>query len=107
MTIIATPLFLRGIKALRKKYPSIREDLDRLYQDLEEDPQQGDPLGKNCHKVRFAIAAKKTGKRNDSRIITCVKIVAETIHLLDVYEKSERSTVSDKELDNLIKQIED
>ena len=107
MNIIATPLFLRGIKALRKKYPSVRADLDRFYEDLEADPQQGDPLGKNCYKVRFAISSKNTGKRNDSRVITCVKIVADTIHLLDVYEKSERSTVSDKELDNLIKQIDD
>ncbi len=107
MTILPTPLFLRGIKALRKKYPSVREDLAKLYEELQEDPQQGESLGKNCYKVRFIIASKRTGKRDNSRLITCVRIQNETIHLLDVYDKADRSTVSDRELDNLIKQIED
>lgn len=107
MNIIATPFFLRGIKALRKKYPSVRQDLDRLYEELQEYPQQGESLGKNCYKVYFAIASKKTGKRDSSRVITFVRIENDTIHLLDIYDKADRSTVSDKELDNLIKQIED
>jgi hypothetical protein len=36
-----------------------------------------------------------------------VKIEKDTIHLLDISDKAERSTVSDKELDNLLKQIEE
>jgi hypothetical protein len=107
MIIIASPLFLRGIKTLHKKYPSIPADLEKLKQELQEDPQKGSPLGKNCYKVRFAIASQKTGKRDSSRLITCVKIENDTIHLLYVYDKAERSTVSDKELDNLLKQIEE
>jgi hypothetical protein len=77
-----------------------------LLESLEEDPQQGKSLGKNCYKVRFDIASKKTGKRDNSRVITCVRIVDDKIHLLDVYDKADRSTVSDKELENLLKQIE-
>jgi mRNA-degrading endonuclease RelE of RelBE toxin-antitoxin system len=107
MNILSTPQFMRGIKALRKKYPSVIADLEQLKEDLQEDPQQGDPLGKNCYKVRFAIASKKTGKRDSSRLITCVRIEKDTIHLLDVYDKAERSTVSDKELEALLKQIEE
>jgi mRNA-degrading endonuclease RelE of RelBE toxin-antitoxin system len=106
MTIEYTPLFLRHIKALRKKYPSVGADLEKFGQSLLDDPQQGDPLGKNCYKVRFAITSKKTGKRDNSRVITCVRIVDDKIHLLDVYDKADRSTVSDKELENLLKQIE-
>jgi hypothetical protein len=70
------------------------------------DPQQGESLGKNCYKVRFAIAAKSTGKRNDSRIITCVKIQNKTIHLLAAFEKGERATIKGKKLDNLLKDID-
>jgi mRNA-degrading endonuclease RelE of RelBE toxin-antitoxin system len=107
MTIQYTAAFLKSIKALRKKYPSVGTDLEALGESLQNDPQQGESLGKNCYKVYFAIASKKTGKRDSSRLITCVRIEKDTIHLLDVYDKSERSTVSDKELDALLKQIED
>ena len=107
MTIEVLPSFKRALKQLAKKYPSVPDDYLRLLEKLEEDPQQGESLGKNCYKVRFDIASKKTGKRDNSRVITCVRMVEDMIHLLDIYDKADRSTVSDRELDNLIKQIED
>lgn len=107
MTIEVLPSFKRGLKQLAKKYPSVTDDYLRLLESLEDNPQQGESLGKNCYKVRFDIASKKTGKRDNSRVITCVRIVEETIYLLDIYDKADRSTVNDKELDSLIKQIED
>jgi mRNA-degrading endonuclease RelE of RelBE toxin-antitoxin system len=100
------PSFKRALKHLAKKYPSVPNDYLRLLENLQEDPQQGESLGKNCYKVRFDITSKKTGKRDNSRVITCVRIVEDTIHLLDVYDKADKSTVSDKELENLLKQIE-
>ncbi len=107
MTIQILPSFKRALKQLAKKYPSVPDDYLRLLENLQEDPQQGEPLGKNCYKVRFDISSKKTGKRDNSRVITCVKIVNDIIYLLDIYDKADRSTVNDKELDSLIKQIED
>lgn len=106
MTIIYTAVFLKHIKALMKKYPSVGDDLEALGENLLADPQQGESLGKSCYKVRFSISSKKTGKRNDSRIITCVKIENDTIHLLAAYEKGERATIKGKALDNLLKHIE-
>ena len=106
MITIPTPFFLKTVKALQKKYPSIMADLAALRLSLLKDPQQGESLGKGCYKVRFAISSKKTGKRNDSRIITCVKIENDTIHLLAAFEKSERATIKGKALDNLLKQID-
>lgn len=106
MIIKYTPLFLKHAKALAKKYPSLGTDLEKLGERLLEDPQQGESLGKSCYKVRFAISSKKTGKRNDSRLITCVKIENDTIHLLAAFEKGERATIKGKALDNLLKQIE-
>ena len=82
-------------------------DLAEFRLSLLDDPQQGESLGKSCYKVRFAITSKNTGKRNDSRIITCVKIQDEVIHLLAAFEKGERGTIKGKALDNLLKHIED
>ncbi len=80
-------------------------DLAEFRLSLLDDPQQGESLGKSCYKVRFAIMSKNTGKRNDSRIITCVKIQDDVIHLLAAFEKGERGTIKGKALDNLLKHI--
>jgi mRNA-degrading endonuclease RelE of RelBE toxin-antitoxin system len=106
MIIIALPSFRNSLKQLAKKYASIPDDYESLLDSLSENPLQGTPLGKGCYKVRFAIASKKTGKRDNSRVIMCLKIQEDTIHLLDIYDKAERSTVSDAELKRLLKQIE-
>jgi hypothetical protein len=74
MTIESLPSFRRELKHLAKKYPSIPDDYAALLASLQNDPQQGEALGKNCYKVYFAIASKKTGKRDSSRLITCVRI---------------------------------
>jgi mRNA-degrading endonuclease RelE of RelBE toxin-antitoxin system len=106
MIIKYTPAFLKDIKALKKKYPSVGTDLEALGESLLSNPQQGESLGKSCYKVRFSISSKNTGKRNDSRIITCVKIDKDIIHLLAAFEKSDRATIKGKKLDNLLKQID-
>ena len=105
MTITPLPPFLKDIKALQKKYPSVREDFEKFLEMLEEDPHMGESIGRNCYKVRFDIKSKRTGKRDNSRIITCVKIERDTIFLLAAYDKSEKSTVKNKELDLLLNQI--
>jgi len=50
------------------------------------------------------IKSKNTGKSGGARVITCVKIVAEKIYLLTIYDKSEQSTITDKERDELLKE---
>ena len=105
MIIEPSPQFLRDIKALSKKYPSVPSDLVRFSESLLSDPQQGESLGKSCYKVRFDIKSKNTGKRDNSRIITCVKLQGDTIFLLAAYDKAEKATVKGKALDLLLKQI--
>ncbi len=101
------PLFLKSIKALQKKYPSLLDDLENFAENLQTEPFQGISLGRNCYKVRFDIKSKKTGKRDNARIITCVKIERDTIYLLDAYDKSDKSTIKGKELDRLLSQVPD
>ena len=103
-SIVPTLAFLKKVKKLAKKYPSMKGDLEKLREDLFENPLEGDSLGKDCYKVRMAIESKNRGKSGGSRVITCVKIVDETIYLLTIYDKGEQSTISDKVLDGLLKE---
>jgi hypothetical protein len=98
--------FNHDVKKLAKKYPSIFNDLENLFNDLEANPFQGDALGDNCFKVRLAITSKGKGKSGGARVITCIRIENDTIHLLTIYDKSEISNISDKYLESLRKKIE-
>ena len=73
---------------------------------LKEDPFVGADLGHGLRKVSMAVSSKGKGKRGGVRIITFLIDKSEdniTIELLDVYDKSEVSTLSDSELKHLIK----
>ncbi len=101
--IYTSDFFAKELKKLAKKYPSIKTDLQTFSITLINDPFQGAPLGKDCYKTRMAIKSKGKGKRSGSRIITCVKIIASSVFLLSIYDKSEKESISDKELDKLLK----
>lgn len=102
--IFTTSFFERQLKTLSKKYPSIKNDYKALIDSLKEEPKQGEALGKDCYKIRMAITSKVKGKCGGGRVITCVKIVAESVFLLSIYDKGNKENISDKELDNLLKQ---
>jgi mRNA-degrading endonuclease RelE of RelBE toxin-antitoxin system len=93
----------RDVKQLVKKYPSFKLDLETLISSLEENPQQGEPLGKDCFKVRIAIRAKKKGKSGGARVITCVKIIDEEVFLVAVYDKREFDTLTDKTIEQRLR----
>lgn len=106
MKIKLEATFRREFKYLRKKYPSLLKDLQLLGESLQLNPKQGAALGLDCYKIRIAISSKKTGKSGGARIITCVKIINDTIHLLTIYDKSESDNISDKLLKSLVEAIE-
>ncbi|OOQ60494.1 type II toxin-antitoxin system RelE/ParE family toxin [Mucilaginibacter pedocola] len=101
--ITTLPNFDRELKALAKKYPSIKLDLLQLINSLSDDPFQGDGLGKDCYKVRMKISSKGKGKSGGSRVITCVKVINEQITLISIYDKSEQADIADKLLQQLLK----
>ena len=96
--VISSSFFDKKIKALNKKYPSIKKDLSELIDDLTKDPLVGESLGKDCYKVRMAITSKGKGKRGGARVITCVKVVRQNVFLISIYDKSEKGTIDDNEL---------
>jgi len=101
--IIPTPFFAKELKALAKKYKSIGADVRNLISELEENPKLGTHLGKDCYKIRMAITAKGKGKSGGARVITHIKVINEKIYLLDIYDKSEEDSISEKELILLIR----
>ncbi len=100
--VYTTGFFDKELKRLAKKYPSVKNDFKTLMDSLKTEPKQGQPLGKDCYKVRMAITSKEKGKSGGSRVISCVKIVAGSVFLLSIYDKGDKESISDKELDNLL-----
>ena len=102
--IILTKSFKRTAKPLVKRFASFEQDLAALGKELLANPQAGEPLGRDCYKVRIRIAAKGKGKSGGARVITCIKIVGEKIYLLTIYDKSEQESISDQERDDLLRE---
>ena len=105
--VIATSLFEKKFKRLAKKYPSLKQDIKPLFDDLIANPLQGTPLGKKCFKIRLGISSKAKGKSGGARVITFIRIANQTAFLVDIYDKSETSAVTEKQLESIIKQLQD
>lgn len=103
--IFTIPVFEKQLKRLAKKFPSLKNEFAELLDDLELNPEQGKSLGKNCYKIRLAIASKGKGKSGGARIIFHILISDEIIYLLTIYDKSEKENLSDSELQELLNQI--
>lgn len=99
------PHFEKALKRLAKKYPSLKMEYVTLLDSLEQDPEQGTPLGNHCFKIRISIASKGKGKSGGGRVIIHVVVTDKVIFLLDIYDKSEQDSVSEKELAALLKLI--
>jgi len=103
--VVAIENFRKEAKRLIKKYASLQRELEDLGQHLAENPSHGTPLGNSCYKIRLSIASKGKGKSSGGRVITSVFVSDNTVFLLSIYDKSEKSTISDDELNDLLKFI--
>jgi hypothetical protein len=100
------PYFDKQAKRLTRKFKSFKAELSELFDSLELDPTQGTALGNDCYKIRVAIKSKGKGKSGGARTITHVVAVREHVYLLSVFDKSEKETISENELKELLKNIE-
>ncbi|HWU44066.1 MAG TPA: type II toxin-antitoxin system RelE/ParE family toxin [Bdellovibrio sp.] len=106
--ILHTETFKKHYKHLVKKYPSLKAELEELITELYKNPKTGSPLGHNTFKIRLAVKSKGGGKSGGLRVITFVQVTVikdEVLFLLTLYDKSDISTISDKELKNLIHSV--
>jgi mRNA-degrading endonuclease RelE of RelBE toxin-antitoxin system len=113
VTVRVTKSFKKAAKPLLKKYLSLSDDLLKLESELIENPTLGTSLGHSIYKVRLRISSKGKGKSGGARIISFVEadLIGEvsiveqevTVNLIYIYDKTEQSSVTDKELKELIK----
>lgn len=101
-TLLEGPDFGRQAKRLNKKYASFSRDLLDLIEILRVTPQQGTRLGRDCYKIRLAIASKNKGKSGGARVVTCVKVIGQTVYLLTIFDKADRENLAEGELDALL-----
>lgn len=104
--IIPAQSFERNAKPLLKKYPSLRDELFELGEQLAQNPMQGTPLGKSCYKIRLAIKSKGKGKSGGARVVTYVVTENEEVILLTIYDKQVKADLEPNELDTLLDSLE-
>jgi len=100
--LLTSTTFDKEFKALCKKHKSAKEDVASFVRTLQDNPHQGISLGNNCYKIRISIKSKGKGKSGGARLITYVCVLDEELYLLSIYDKSEKETISDKELRNIL-----
>jgi hypothetical protein len=100
-----TASFRIAAKQLIKKYPSLPSELQALGLALSQNPEMGQSLGNQCFKIRMAIRSKGKGKSGGARIITHTYLAQSTVYLLTIFDKSDQSSLSDKQISELLKQI--
>jgi mRNA-degrading endonuclease RelE of RelBE toxin-antitoxin system len=101
--IQATQRFKKELKQLAKKYKKVKIDYKNLLDSLENNPKLGTPLGNDCYKIRIPNSSVPTGKSGGFRVITYFLDESGIIRLLFIYSKKEQGSISDKELQDIIK----
>ena len=103
-----SPDFVKGVKALAKRYPSLKSDLMLLRQSLEKDPEQGVDLGGGLRKIRMNIKSKGRGKAGGTRVITCNIIISKSdmvIALVYIYDKADASSVKNDAMRKIVEEM--
>jgi len=102
---LPTPTFEKSYKRLKKKYRSLKSDLEEFKKEYNENSDIGDDLGGGFRKVRVAIKSKNKGKRGGARIITyavCIETENKVVILVEIYDKSEVSTLLDSDYEKIL-----
>lgn len=75
-----------------KKYPSIKNDLQNLLDNIEKELALAVDLGSGFKKIRLALKSKGKGKSGGARIITYEILIAENdtnVIFASIYDKSD------------------
>lgn len=116
VTVRITKSFSSAAKPLLKKYRSLSKDLLHLEKELIVTPRLGTSLGHDIYKIRLKISSKGKGKSGGARVISFIEATligeAETIsdeeiivNLITIYDKAVVDNITDKELKELIKNL--
>ena len=100
--------YKKELKKLNKRYRSIEKDIKPLIQQLEAGETPGDRIAENrypVYKVRVPNSDTRKGKSGGYRVIYYT-ITPESILLTTIYSKSDRRTISNKEVEDIIGKYE-
>lgn len=106
--VVVSPTFQRNLRALAKKYRSIRKDIQPVIEQLEQGELLGDRIagvGYAVFKLRVRNSDIQKGKSGGYRLIYYVK-TATGIILLTVYTKSEQVDIAAEDIWNMITEYE-
>ena len=103
VTIEETETFTKAIKQLQKRFKNIETDCEEFVQSIQTTENLGINLGNGVFKVRIANSDKKSGKSSGYRLISYLKLIDNKLYLMYIYDKSDFETVSEKQIDDLIK----
>jgi hypothetical protein len=108
INFIPTPKFQKSFKRLYKKYRSLKDDFEKFRKEFSKNQEIGEDLGGGFRKVRFAIEAKNKGKSGGARIIVYnfyLQTLPNDVLLVDIYDKSELSTMQEYEYQKIAKEF--
>lgn len=106
MRVRTSEEFRIAYKRLKKRHKSLQHDFERLLVSLLENPIQGVEIEENVRKIRLAITSKGRGKSGGARVIIRVRLIADELQLLYIYDKSDYENVSDAFLRDVMKRME-
>lgn len=102
--VLLTDAFIAEANALKKKYPNIKQDFIGLKDKLKSNPLElGEPLGRDLYKIRMAITDKNAGKSGCARVIVQILVEDKVVYVLSVYDKGDKTTLTDNELKKILK----
>jgi mRNA-degrading endonuclease RelE of RelBE toxin-antitoxin system len=104
--VVESDKFVKDIKNLKKRYRAIAADIEPLILQLEAGETPGDRIAGNkypVYKVRVKNSDNKKGQSSGYRVIYYIQ-TSEAILLTHIYSKSDRSNISNEEIEGIIEQ---
>lgn len=102
-----TPEFKRNLRALAKKYPHIRSDLQPVIDQLQRGETVGDQVPKAGYaifKVRVRNSDIRKGKRSGYRLIYHLRTPINIV-LVTFYSKLDQADISPQEIRRILKEF--
>ena len=106
MKIRISEEFRIAFKRLKKRHKSLETDFEQLLASLLLDPMQGVELEGGARKVRLAITSKGRGKSGGARVIIRIRIVADELQLLYIYDKADFNNINDAYLRDVMRRMD-
>ena len=107
--IVLSPSFKRSIKKLKKRFPSVKQDVELAIEVLLEHPTLGTviPGGAGGRKFRVKNSDLERGKSGGYRLLYYIEEQkVHRLYLLLLYAKSDRETISLQEIQQLLKELQ-